>query len=357
MSSDVLQSVLRQIQELLLERLEASSASAAGLAAVCAHVERLLEEAKLAHSEQKEDAQLERLLDKARRAVPLDSLAAAASSAARPTAGQVGGSGGQKAARSCSEVRAPSTSRSRAAGEMLLEPTGGDVGYPGVSAPGVSARSNNKNHNNKRSADVPEASGARPAVQASASSARGRGLTFNVKAWKNWREEQAAYHQLRSQEVELKQAAAAARASWRYKLGSTESSAHERDRLGQEGVASAEFLRACVLARLCRVAAKDLLPSPSAFFASTGILPQLLQAPAVEAGSSANSVHCTAAELERLFPLIALGTWLSRLAEESAAIVPAAALAAEMRLAETLPAHGLGTKPLPTDGEVKKPPV
>ncbi|CAE8593930.1 unnamed protein product, partial [Polarella glacialis] len=296
----------------------------------------------------------------ARRAVPLDSLAAAASSAARPTAGQVGGSGGQKAASSCSGVRAPSTSRSRAAG---------DVGYPGVSAPGVSARSNNKNHNNKRSADVPEASGARPAVQASASSARGRGLTFNVKAWKNWREEQAAYHQLRSQEVELKQAAAAARASWRYKLGSTDhSSAHDNNssnnnsnynnnnnsNSNNNGVASAEFLRACVLARLCRVAATDLLPSPSAFFASTGILPQ---APAVEAGSSANSVHSTAAELERLFPLIALGTWLSRLAEESAAIVPAAALAAEMRLAETLPAHGLGTKPLPTDGEVKKPAV
>lgn len=157
-------------------------------------------------------------------------------------------------------------------------------------------------------------------------------VPFDKDRWQRWRLAQAAYVEVRTPEG----AAAEARDAWLRQLDTSQVSwpvpsplppgrpaeaagdaagpppaaartaaGAERSRPEQRP-GNALYLRACMYAQLCRFAVDGVLPCPSWFLETQGLLPE-------------QKSHETA--LGRLFLLVALCTWISRLITEAEALV------------------------------------
>lgn len=139
---------------------------------------------------------------------------------------------------------------------------------------------------------------------------------FDLERFYSWRAAQRTYLELKACEPHPQRCVSEAKTAWRQRLSRRPMSdgAHVASKEDGSGAAAAVFLRACALAQLCRFAAEEVLPAPSSFLQHHGLLPP----------KPAGTTKDTSGELERLFPLMALCSWLSRLVREAAETVPVA---------------------------------
>merc|ERR1712137_730277 len=93
-------------------------------------------------------------------------------------------------------------------------------------------------------------------------------LLYDKCAWKRWYSHQQLFFELQRSEPEARRAAEEARMMWHQRLQEHS----QGPRQSNECSTSHAYLVACSLARLCLLAVEEVLPAPSRFLETRGVL-------------------------------------------------------------------------------------